>query len=79
MFSVYTTIIVKQKQKQKIRGFTKFSKIKFWKFLKIRSSITKPWGHARFRKQIGPDRYIHFDDIDDRTDIDFYFKHKDVI
>ena len=30
-------------------------------FLKIRSSINLPWGHARLHKKFGPDRLIRFD------------------
>ena len=48
-------------------GFSKFSKIEFcWrKFLKIRSYIKLPWGHARSHKKFWPDHFdvycIHMD------------------
>ena len=31
------------------------------KFLKIRSSINLPWGHARSHKKCGADRFSRFD------------------
>ena len=31
------------------------------KFLKTRSTINLPWGHARLHKKFGPDRFSRFD------------------
>ena len=65
--SLYTHC--KTKTKQNFADFIKknfvnspnFQKSNFvrGRFLKNRSSINLPWGHARSHKKLGPDRYIY--------------------
>ena len=64
--------IVKQKQTKSLRIYNIISWIfKIWwnlilvetnfEILKFWSSVNLPWGHVRFHKKFGPDRFSRFD------------------
>ena len=52
-----------RRQEFEFLDFQNFQKSNFdgGKFLKIWSLINLPWGHARFHKNCGPDRFSRFD------------------
>ena len=60
--NVLFVYIVKQKRKQNFVVFQIFKNIILIEAnLRIWSSRNLPWGHARFHKKIGPDRFSRFD------------------